>query len=103
MRWALKEAFQAAQDEYGLDGLDEYEIRRYPGWYRHLTLAMLAHTFLAAVAAPTTERGAAARRCHYRKGKIVGAAHTRGAAWSKQLDLVVWYVLSDLAAKLTLP
>jgi len=79
VRWALEEAFQAAKDEYGLD---EYEIRRYPGWYRHITLAMLAHTFLAAVAAPTTERGAAARRCHYRKGKIVGAAHSRGAAWS---------------------
>jgi len=56
VRWALEEAFQAAKDEYRLD---EYEIRRYPGWYRHITLAMLAHTFLAAVAAPTTERGAA--------------------------------------------
>ncbi len=53
VRWALEEAFQEAKDEYGLD---EYEIRRYPGWYRHITLAMLAHTFLAAVAAPTTER-----------------------------------------------
>ncbi|WP_398937571.1 hypothetical protein [Streptomyces sp. IB201691-2A2] len=56
VRWALEEAFQATKDEYGLD---EYEIRRYPGWYRHITLAMLAHTLLAAVAAPTTERGAA--------------------------------------------
>ena len=53
VRWALEAAFQAAKDEYGLD---EYEIRRYPGWYRHINLAMLAHTFLAAVAAPTTER-----------------------------------------------
>jgi hypothetical protein len=56
VRWALEAAFQAAKDEYGLD---EYEIRRYPGWYRHITLAMLAHTFPAAAAAPTTEMGAA--------------------------------------------
>ncbi|MCX4635214.1 IS701 family transposase [Streptomyces sp. RPA4-5] len=55
-RWAIEEAFQAAKNECGLD---QYEVRRYPGWYRHITLAMLAHAFLAAVAAQTTERGAA--------------------------------------------
>ncbi|MFF0107684.1 hypothetical protein ACFYP8_21965, partial [Streptomyces hirsutus] len=48
---------QAAKNECGLD---EYEVRRYPGWYRHITLAMLAHTFLAAMAAAAgTEKGAA--------------------------------------------
>ena len=55
-RWAIEEAFQAAKNECGLD---QYEVRRYPGWYRHITLAMLAHAFLAAVAAQTTQRGAA--------------------------------------------
>jgi SRSO17 transposase len=55
-RWAIEEAFQAAKNECGLG---QYEVRRYPGWYRHITLAMLAHAFLAAVAAQTTERGAA--------------------------------------------
>lgn len=55
-RWAIEEAFQAAKNECGLD---QYEVRRYPGWYRHITLAMLAHAFLAVVAAQTTERGAA--------------------------------------------
>jgi len=53
-RWAIEEAFQAAKNECGLD---QYEVRRYPGWYRHITLAMLAHAFLSAVAAQTTERG----------------------------------------------
>jgi hypothetical protein len=28
-------------------GLDDYEVRRYPGWYRHVTLSMFAHVFLA--------------------------------------------------------
>ncbi|MEI7030994.1 IS701 family transposase [Streptomyces pratensis] len=47
-RWAIEECFQAAKNECGLD---EYEVRRYPGWYRHITLAMLAHAVLAALAA----------------------------------------------------
>lgn len=56
-RWVIEEAFQAAKNECGLD---QYEVRRYPGWYRHITLAMLAHAFLAAMAAAAgTERGAA--------------------------------------------
>ncbi|MFI6661475.1 IS701 family transposase [Streptomyces sp. NPDC050523] len=55
-RWAIEACFQAAKGECGLD---QYEVRRYPGWYRHITLAMLAHAFLAAVAADVVERGAA--------------------------------------------
>lgn len=47
-RWAIEEGFQAAKNECGLD---QYEVRRYPGWYRHITLAMLAHAFFAAMAA----------------------------------------------------
>jgi SRSO17 transposase len=27
-------------------GLDHDEVRRWPGWYRHITLALLAHAFL---------------------------------------------------------
>jgi SRSO17 transposase len=53
-RWTIEECFQAAKNECGLD---EYEVRRYPGWYRHVTLAMLAHAFLAAMAAADTEKG----------------------------------------------
>ncbi|MEW2372550.1 IS701 family transposase [Streptomyces sp. NPDC006656] len=55
-RWAIEECFQAAKNECGLD---EYEVRRYPGWYRHITLAMLAHAFLAGLAADETAKGAA--------------------------------------------
>ncbi|MGC9501399.1 IS701 family transposase [Streptomyces sp. WG7] len=55
-RWAIEEAFQAAKNECGLD---QYEVRRYPGWYRHITLAMLAHAFLAATASAAVEKGAA--------------------------------------------
>jgi SRSO17 transposase len=57
-RWAIEECFQAAKNECGLD---QYEVRRYIGWYRHITLAMLAHAFLAALAAQTDDaaKGAA--------------------------------------------
>lgn len=55
-RWAIEEVFQAAKNECGLD---QYEVRRYPGWYRHITLAMLAHAFLAAMASAAAEKGAA--------------------------------------------
>nr|WP_319949630.1 IS701 family transposase [Streptomyces halobius] len=56
-RWAVESCFQSAKNECGLD---QYEVRRYPAWYRHITLAMLAHAFLAAMAVQAgTERGAA--------------------------------------------
>ena len=42
-RWAIEECFETAKGEVGLD---HYEVRRWPGWYRHLTLALLAHAYL---------------------------------------------------------
>ncbi|WP_425587181.1 IS701 family transposase [Streptomyces violaceusniger] len=55
-RWSIESCFQSAKNECGLD---QYEVRRYVGWYRHITLAMLAHAFLAATTAHArTARGA---------------------------------------------
>jgi SRSO17 transposase len=31
-------------------GLDDYQVRLYHAWYRHVTLAMLAHAFLTVCA-----------------------------------------------------
>lgn len=47
-RWAIEECFQQAKTE---TGLDHYQVRRFQPWYRHVTLAMLAHAFLAVTAA----------------------------------------------------
>ncbi|MCP2353493.1 SRSO17 transposase [Nonomuraea thailandensis] len=47
-RWAIEECFQSAKTEVGLD---QYQVRRYDAWYRHITLAMLAHAYLAVTAA----------------------------------------------------
>jgi SRSO17 transposase len=43
-RWQIEQAFQAAKGECGLD---HYEVRHWQGWYRHMTLAMLAYAVLA--------------------------------------------------------
>jgi SRSO17 transposase len=50
-RWAVEETFQFAKNE---TGLDHYQVRRYDAWYRHITLSMLAASFLAVTA--RTER-----------------------------------------------
>jgi SRSO17 transposase len=55
--WQIEERFQQAKGE---TGLDHYEVRRWDAWYRHITLAMLAHAFLAAVRAPAVEATATA-------------------------------------------
>ncbi len=47
-RWAVEECFQAAKNE---TALDHYQARRHGAWYRHVTLAMCAHAWLAVAAA----------------------------------------------------
>lgn len=46
-RWPIEECFQTGK---GNIGLDNYQVRLYHAWYRHITLAMLAQTFLAVLA-----------------------------------------------------
>lgn len=47
-RWEIEVGFEATKGECGLD---QYEVRRWHGWYRHITLALLAHAVLVAVRA----------------------------------------------------
>jgi SRSO17 transposase len=42
-RWTIETCFEAAKGE---TGLDQYEVRSWTGWHRHVTLAMLAHAYL---------------------------------------------------------
>lgn len=43
-RWTVEESIQTGKSEVGLD---EYEVRSWTGWYRHITLAMWAQAFLS--------------------------------------------------------
>jgi SRSO17 transposase len=54
-RWAIEECFQTAKNEVGLD---HYQVRRYDAWYRHITLAMLAHAYLTVTTANTARKQA---------------------------------------------
>jgi SRSO17 transposase len=47
-RWTVEQCFEEGKGEVGLD---EYEVRSWHGWYRHVTLSMLAMAFLAALRA----------------------------------------------------
>jgi len=42
-RWAIEESFEDAK---GGVGLDDYEVRKWNAWYRHITLALFAHAYL---------------------------------------------------------
>ena len=65
-RWAVEQCFQQGKGE---TGLDQYEVRSWAGWHRHITLSMLA---LAALVAARLKANAASK-----KG---GQAPTRTAA-----------------------
>jgi SRSO17 transposase len=45
-RWRVEIGFEEAKGEVGLS---HYEVRSWHGWYRHITLALFAHAFLAAL------------------------------------------------------
>ena len=53
-RWAIEECFEEAKGEVGLD---QYEVRRWEGWHRHITLAMLAHAYLTVIKYQAMEQG----------------------------------------------
>jgi len=46
-RWGIEDCFAEAKGEAGLD---HYQVRKYRAWYRHATLAMITHAFLAVAA-----------------------------------------------------
>lgn len=72
MRWTVEESIQTAKGEVGLD---QYEVRSWTGWYRHITLAMWAQAFLSVVRA---ERGAAVVP---KKGRQVAAEQSSLASF----------------------
>ena len=72
-RWAIEECFQTAKNE---TGLDHYQVRRYDAWYRHITLAMLAHAYLAVTAA-TAPKALAAASSRSRSARSAVSWHTQ--------------------------
>ena len=73
MRWTVEACFEAAKQEVGLD---EYEVRSWIGWYRHTTLAMLAHAYLSVLRAAV----AGGEKSGPRSSGGASAAHRAGGA-----------------------
>jgi SRSO17 transposase len=46
-RWPIEECFGSSKNE---TGLDNYQVRTWNAWHRHIAFAILAHTFLAVTA-----------------------------------------------------
>jgi hypothetical protein len=51
----VEEAIELAKQQVGLD---DYEVRHWQGWYRHITLAMFALAFLTVVPRGGAKKGA---------------------------------------------
>jgi SRSO17 transposase len=54
-RWSIEEDLQASKAL----GLDQYEVRSYLGWYRHITLVLLAYAFLVSIMVQSQLRASA--------------------------------------------
>jgi len=52
-RYTVEQCIEEAKSE---TGLDEYEVRYWHSWHRHITLSMMAHAWLASVRYQATEK-----------------------------------------------
>jgi SRSO17 transposase len=89
-RWRIEQSFELAKGEVGLD---HYEVRRWDGWYRHMTLAMFALAYLAVLRAhlqaqevglPATTPPRATRRAPSRAQKAQKAQVAKRGRTSSQ-------------------
>jgi SRSO17 transposase len=71
-RWSIECCFESAKQE---TGLDDYEVRSWHGWYRHVTLSMAALALLSVIRA-------AANNSHSQKKKR-STSKTRRMIWSR--------------------
>lgn len=58
-RWAIECCFECAKQE---TGLDNYEVRSWHGWYRHVTLSMAALALLSVIRAAASDSTSKKRR-----------------------------------------
>jgi SRSO17 transposase len=79
-RWQVEIGFEEAKGEVGLD---HYEVRRWHGWYRHITLALVAHAVLAVMRSRGQEIEAAKRGARPPAGtnSLRAFRQQRGLSW----------------------
>jgi SRSO17 transposase len=79
MRWRVEIGFEEAKGEVGLA---HYEVRSWHGWYRHITLALFAHAFLAALRAAGRTTEAPEKGAQKDAGNLREFKRRRGLSWS---------------------
>jgi SRSO17 transposase len=77
VRWTIEECFEMAKGEVGLD---QYEVRSWTGWYRHITLSLFALSFLAKLRAQLnqTELQLNKKKRRHRQSPMQAFLQTRG-------------------------
>lgn len=73
IRWAIEVSFEDAKQE---TGLDQYEVRSFTGWYRHITLSMFAYALLNVLKGNAREAVKKSRLV--RKGSLARFKEKRG-------------------------
>ena len=79
MRWGVEIGFEEAKGEVGLS---HYEVRSWHGWYRHITLALFAHAFLAALRAAGRTTEAPEKGAQKDSDNLREFKRRRGLSWS---------------------
>lgn len=80
-RWRVEIGFEEAKGEVGLA---HYEVRSWRGWYRHVTLSLFAHAFLAAIRAEGRDIEASQKGAPETQATVSLSAfkRKRGFSWS---------------------
>src|SRR5215210_2906564 len=81
-RWRVERGFEEAKGEVGLA---HYEVRSWHGWYRHITLSLFAHAFLAAIRAEGVDIESSQKGGPKPKGgadSLLAFKRKRGLSWS---------------------
>ena len=80
-RWSIETTFEEGKGEAGLD---EYEVRYWHSWHRHITLSMIAHAWLAALRQPGGEKSPRSRDGRAERARGAAVAGDRAAAATTQ-------------------
>jgi SRSO17 transposase len=98
LRWPIESLFEQAKGEVGLD---QYEVRSWVGWHRHITLSMFALAYLAVVRKDAIGgcRPDEPRRRAVATHRARGQTPALGAGWSEVTAATHRPALVDMATQ----
>jgi hypothetical protein len=93
-RWAIEDSIESAKGEVGLD---QYEVRHWVSWYRHITLALLAHANLTFTRARKPPKRGKKRGKNWRDPRPVDRSSGTTPAYHAEVRrLLVRFIWNDL-------